>query len=388
MLSRIFAFLCALGSFLCTFLFAAGCAAGFLMAAGVPTLNGTIPLVTSCTFPSGTSGQFNSTAPVTVTYGTALGSPTGTNPWVVGNGTDSPSPCGRNGSALTMDIFTPSGTPPAGGFSVIMQFHGGVQQSFSANDCAAIETSIGGVAGEAPQWSFGLGLTGHGYVVAVVWYPLNPGASTSVNPYPGFAQAAFCALRYIKANASTLHVNGEKIGTWGESAGNWVASLLATNGSPTVGPVPDAPVGTMPTVLGTQQHFDNPGCNTPTSATNTDVQVVSNQYGFWNGVGQCGAYISYWGALCPGTPAINETGSPYYQVTSGDAPEVIMRGQNDTASTDFFNKQWLLANLSLSIPAVYFPIPNTNHGYHLGVDNHNRTALCTVFSEFNTVLSP
>jgi acetyl esterase/lipase len=56
-------------------------------------------------------------------------------------------------------------------------------------------------------------------------YRLGPAA-----PWPDQIEDAMCAVRYLRAHAGALHVDRTAIGTWGQSAGGHLASLLGTAG--------------------------------------------------------------------------------------------------------------------------------------------------------------
>jgi acetyl esterase/lipase len=50
------------------------------------------------------------------------------------------------------------------------------------------------------------------------------------HPWPSQIEDVKCAIRYLRANAATLHVNPAEIGAWGQSAGGHLVSLLGTAG--------------------------------------------------------------------------------------------------------------------------------------------------------------
>ena len=393
--------------------------AALIAAIAVPFLSGlaadliygaeaqTIPYIAGpcqSSYPSGAT-QYNTTTPVTYTYGAmnANGVPDGHNPWLTGNGTDNPPPGGRNGSALTYDLFMPPSCA-AGGCPVIMMFHGGGGQIFTTTAYDGIETG-GSDSGEAPRLSYPSQLTGNGYAVAVVWYPLI--TADNVNAFPAQVQAAVCALRHLKANANTLGINGDKVVTWGESAGTWFGTELAAIGSPKLGPVPDPKTGSLPVIDGVRQHWDNPGCLTPPSATNTQVLGSVNNYGFFDATyvsevgktknNECNAYLNYFGTHlvpCPpqtGQYGMAEAGSPRYQATSATGFQIILRGSEDTVSVDPYNQRWYYRTQTLGIPSIYITITGQPHAYFL-LPNANipefQPAICTTLTYLQSVLNP
>jgi hypothetical protein len=337
-------------------------------------------------YPSG-ANQFNSAPAQVLTYGqmNSNGIPDGNNPWQTGNAPNKPDGV-NNASALIIRLYKPSGGCVAGGCPIVAQFHGGVGEVYGDF------TQIEGPGGEAGRLSFPSQLTGNGYAVAVVWYPLAPGWNPSVNVFPAQLQAAVCAIRYLKANASTLGLNGDKIVTWDESAGNWYGSMLATNGVSAVGAMPDPGVGALPIIMGVQQHYDNPGCLTPPTATNTKVLGSIANYGFYDAIAFCGTYSGYFGFSCPPSAGANsntaKAASPFYQATSSTGGQVILRGANDTASTDAINVEWYNQTVALGIPSIYITIPNVGHGYHQMVDMNQQPPICTTLTYMQSILHP
>jgi acetyl esterase/lipase len=71
----------------------------------------------------------------------------------------------------------------------------------------------------------GPALNAAGFVVANVAYRLGPEAK-----WPAQIEDAKCAVRYLRAYAKQLHIDPDRIGTWGHSAGGHLAALLGTAG--------------------------------------------------------------------------------------------------------------------------------------------------------------
>ncbi len=70
-----------------------------------------------------------------------------------------------------------------------------------------------------------LRLIDHGFVVVSVNYRL-----TSAGPFPAQIQDCKGAIRFIRAHAAEYHIDSNRIGAWGESAGGHLAALLGTSG--------------------------------------------------------------------------------------------------------------------------------------------------------------
>ncbi len=68
-------------------------------------------------------------------------------------------------------------------------------------------------------------LMSHGYVVVSVEYRLSGEA-----PFPAQIEDCKAAIRWMRANAVTYHIDPDHIGAWGHSAGGHLAALLGTSG--------------------------------------------------------------------------------------------------------------------------------------------------------------
>ena len=114
--------------------------------------------------------------------------------------------CTEDNIALKLDLYYPQ---RAHGklYPVVLNFHGG---SWSFGDKATSETSI-----DIPE------LVQRGYVVAVVDYRLAPKYK-----FPAQIEDVKCAVRFLRAHSSTYHLDTQRIGAWGCSAGGHLAALL------------------------------------------------------------------------------------------------------------------------------------------------------------------
>lgn len=159
--------------------------------------------------------------------------------------------------AQAIDVYTPPGTPPAGGWPVVAMIHGGgflpgtalescpgadpyapsgcVMCGGSPNPCASVDpATLVTVPGRA--------VVVYPFACRVYANPVNgpPVACISidyrgmsgnypgtVNPYPAGANDAIAAFDYLVSNASTLAINPVRIGVWGFSAGAHLAGKLA-----------------------------------------------------------------------------------------------------------------------------------------------------------------
>ena len=104
-----------------------------------------------------------------------------------------------------MDIYLPEGDGP---FPVVVLIHGG---AFKMGD-KRMETQNA----EA--------LVAKGYAAASINYRLSGEAK-----YPAQIEDCKAAVRFLRANATKYHLNPEKIGSWGSSAGGNLSAMLGTS---------------------------------------------------------------------------------------------------------------------------------------------------------------
>lgn len=114
-----------------------------------------------------------------------------------------------NGKALLLDIIRPSKLPDEP-MPVIMYIHGG---GWSSGDKA-------GVGGR--EWNSYFAK--NGYFAVNINYRLSGEAI-----FPAQIHDCKAAIRWLRANHVNYHINPEKIGVWGHSAGGHLAALLATS---------------------------------------------------------------------------------------------------------------------------------------------------------------
>jgi acetyl esterase/lipase len=82
------------------------------------------------------------------------------------------------------------------------------------------------------RWSYGskeqrppVNLMAQGYIVVSIDYRLSGEA-----PFPAAIEDCKAAVRWLRANATTYHIDPDHIGAWGHSAGGHLAALLGTSG--------------------------------------------------------------------------------------------------------------------------------------------------------------
>lgn len=121
--------------------------------------------------------------------------------------------CSPGGVSETMDVYTPAnldGPAPA-----VVYVHGGAWQhgnsKFDGSDLVALQASSA--------------LLENGFVFVSINYRLAPEFQ-----WPAQIIDSKCAIRYLRAHARSLHVDPQRIGAMGSSAGGQLAALLGTTG--------------------------------------------------------------------------------------------------------------------------------------------------------------
>jgi acetyl esterase/lipase len=107
------------------------------------------------------------------------------------------------GASRSLDLYLPdsSGKPSP----LLIFIHGGGWHSGSKDGCPA---------------KF---LVANGYAVASINYRLSPEA-----PFPAQIEDCRAALKFLRADAATYHIQSDHVGVWGGSAGAHLAALLGT----------------------------------------------------------------------------------------------------------------------------------------------------------------
>ncbi|CAN5516888.1 N/A [soil metagenome] len=109
-----------------------------------------------------------------------------------------------NGIDLTLDLYRPKNSARV---PVVMWVHSGGWSRGRKEHCPAVT------------------LVKEGYAVASIEYRL-----TRMAPFPAQIQDCKAAVRWLRANARTYHLDPDQIGVWGHSSGGHLAALLGTSG--------------------------------------------------------------------------------------------------------------------------------------------------------------
>ena len=110
-----------------------------------------------------------------------------------------------DGRSLRLDIYTPKSI--AHSLPVALWIHGGGWSRGSKEQRPPVN------------------LMAHGYATVSIEYRLSEEA-----PFPAQIEDCKAAVRWLRANAATYHLDPDHIGAWGHSAGGHLAALLGTSG--------------------------------------------------------------------------------------------------------------------------------------------------------------
>lgn len=114
--------------------------------------------------------------------------------------------CAPGGQALQLDLYRPVG---AGSHPVVLFLYGGAWFIGSRQDAATEYATLRNA------------LLAGGFAVAVPDYRLAP-----KHRFPAMIQDAKCAVRFLRANAQRLRLDGARMGAFGYSAGGHLAMLV------------------------------------------------------------------------------------------------------------------------------------------------------------------
>ena len=197
--------------------------------------------------------------------------------------------CRMNGTALKMDVYYPDGYSSEP-WPAVMYVHGGAWQKGDKSEGAGFRSLAG--------------LKDAGFIVFAINYRLAP-----QYPFPAQIEDVKCAVRFLRAHAEQYHLNSEKIGVWGGSAGGHLVALLGTSSG-----VSEWEVG---------DYLDQ----------SSDVQAVVDMFGpadlsveFDSSNFQTARQV--FGAAGPNDPKL-AVASPVTYIDAGDPPFLILHGDQD-----------------------------------------------------------
>jgi acetyl esterase/lipase len=253
----------------------------------------------------------------------------------------------NGGIALKMDLYYPQNRSDS--MPVVVYLHGGAWEF-------GTKLSEGGIVDFNP-------LLMHGYVIASVDYRLAPQFK-----FPAQIDDVKCSIRSLRAHAGDYHIDPQRIGVWGASAGAHLAALLG---------VTDKSAG-----------FDNAGGYTDQSSA---VQAVVDMFGptdllqpgfvpNTNDIAQ-----AVFGVPAHSPSPVLKRASPVTYVGPGDAPFLVIHGAEDTVvplsqSTEFVDRLHKAGDA-----AILVVVQNAGHGLaptEQGMMTPSPTQVLTMITDF------
>ena len=196
----------------------------------------------------------------------------------------------------TLDLFEPI-AKPAGPAPVAVFLHGGAW--LLGDSALGPDTFIGDLESS---------LVSQGWVFASVNYRLAPAAR-----WPAQIADAKCAVRYLRANAASLHIDPDRMAAVGASAGGQLAALLGL-----AGPGAGFDVGAFPGVPSTVQAVVDEFGPTDLNATSWSATPVARQ-----------VTPEVFGVPAQPPSAVLAGASPVTYVAPGSPPFLVIQGADD-----------------------------------------------------------
>jgi len=225
-----------------------------------------------------------------------------------------------DGTVLTLDLYCPEKISDL--LPVVVWIHGGGWRNGGKGQCPAVD------------------LVPDGYAVASINYRLSSSA-----PFPAQIEDCKAAIRWLRANASTYHLDPDRIGVWGHSAGGHLAALLGTSGG-----VPELEGS------GDNMQYSSRVQAVCESAGPTDLMAVM-------ALGPKRMLAIE--ALLGGPPEEDKTkataASPIHYISKDDPPFLIVHGDSDRVVPVEQSQRFYEALQKAGVSATLKILPNVGH---------------------------
>ncbi len=218
---------------------------------------------------------------------------------------------------LHADIARPK-TPPAVPMPAVMWIHGG-----------------GWSAGSHHDMQQAVRLAGHGYLVLSVEYRLVDEAI-----WPAQIEDCKLGVRWLREHAASYHVNPDRIGCWGASAGGHLAALMGVTGDK-----PDL-----------EGKGGSAGCS-------SRVQAVVDFCGPTDFKGRSDVTRKMAGGAYEQKTDVFRQMSPLENVNAKACPFLIVNGEKDTTVPLFHAQLMTDALKQANVPVELIIVKNAGHGY-------------------------
>jgi acetyl esterase/lipase len=238
-----------------------------------------------------------------------------------------------------LDVYRPAGTPPPGGWPVVLAIHGGGWRKFNKEEYAAQV---------APA------LLANGFAVVTPDYTLStPQAPSWPAPFVQLQQA----VRWVHANAIGLGLDPTRVAAMGESAGGHLALMLGTD--------PADPSTRVQAVV----DFFGPADLASLQAQSPGARLAIDQM-----LG-----------LEANNPAVLADASPLHHVSPDDPPTLILQGTADTLVPPVQSETLASALTAAGVPNNLILVPGAGHGFGFN-PGHGRSLLPAVLSFLDRTL--
>jgi acetyl esterase/lipase len=242
---------------------------------------------------------------------------------------------------LQVDMARPDGEGP---FPAVICIHGG---GFRAGDRQSYDGLIKKLAK-------------NGYVAITVTYRLAPKYQ-----FPAAIYDVKAAVRWLRANAAKYHVDPDRIGVTGGSAGGHLAQFLGTTAG--------------------VKEFEGDGGNADQSSR---VACVVNFYGpsdftksYGKSVDAAVVLPLFFGGNLEKERQKHIQGSPLYWVTPDAAPTLCVHGTKDQYVA-FEQAEWIVDRLKAAgVEAELLPMVGSMHGFKGDVEEKAEAAMIAFFDK-------
>jgi acetyl esterase/lipase len=250
----------------------------------------------------------------------------------------------EGGQPLGMTLFAPGTAGDS--HPVVLEVHGGGWQHGSR----LLSLSGSGAATD---------LVGAGFVVASIDYRLAP-----ENPWPDQIVDVKCAVRYLRAHATDLGIDPDRIAALGTSAGGQLVSLLGTTSSSTLW---------------------NEG---PYLNESSAVDAVVDEFGpsDLNAAGwpvDSVAMIRRVFGAAPGTPSpVLTQASPVTQAAPGDPPFLIVQGTDDQVVPMNQSERFATQLRADDVPVEIVLVNGGRHGLETPGESPSPPAIASLITSY------
>jgi acetyl esterase/lipase len=204
----------------------------------------------------------------------------------------------------------------------------------------------GGWRGGSHKGNRALPLAAQGYFTASIEYRLSGEAT-----WPAQIEDCKLGVRWLRANAAKYHVNPDRIGCWGSSAGGHLAAFLGVSGDKT----------------GFDGQGGHPGVSSRVQAVVDfcgPADMTEGSLGIQNATGEreSPAVLGLAGAPFKEKPAVWKQLSPIIHVTPDDAPILIVHGDKDTTVPIVHSERFEAALKKAGVPVEFLRVKGGGHG--------------------------